>query len=277
MSHVAAMIDDLAAEHEALDAVVAGLTEQQWSTPTPSPGWTVADQISHLAFFDATAVTAIEDPDRFSAETAVLMEQAFAPGGSLDDVTLVHYRDMSPVELLASWRDGRRRLLSAAATLGDADRVPWYGPSMGARSFLTARLMETWAHGQDVVDAVGGDRPASERLSHVAQLGVITRSWSYRNRGDQAPEAEIRVELTGPEGVEHRWGPDGSEHSVRGGLEDFCLVVTQRRHLDDTGLIATDGPARDWLLIAQAFAGGATDGPAPKSPQSGVDPADTQT
>lgn len=275
MSHVEAMIDDLAAEHDALDAVVSGLTEQQWSTPTASPGWTVFEQIAHLTYFDGTAVTAIEDPERFTAETAALMQQVFAPGGSLDDVTLVHFQGVAPADLYASWRDGRRRLLAAAATLGDGDRVPWYGPSMGARSFLTARLMETWAHGQDVVDALGASRPATERLSHVAQLGVITRSWSYKNRGDTAPGVEIRVELSGPRGVEYRWGPEGAEHSVRGGLEDFCLVVTQRRHLDDTGLVASDGPARDWLLIAQAFAGGATDGPASKTPQSGAGSADT--
>ncbi len=272
---VRGLIEDLAGEHDALDAVVSVLDDSGWATPTPSPGWSVADQISHLAFFDATAVTAIEDPDRFAAETAELMERAFAPGGSLDAVTLDRYRDLTPVELLTAWRDGRSGLLAAAGTLGDGDRVPWYGPSMGARSFLTARLMETWAHGQDVVDAVGAERPASRRLVHVAQLGVITRAWSYRNRGLSAPEVDIAVELQGPDGTVHRWGPDGAEHAVTGGLEDFCLVVTQRRHPDDTGLVATDGPAAEWLRLAQAFAGGATDGPRSKNSQIGGGSADT--
>src|SRR5690606_12909016 len=145
----------------------------------PSPGWTVAHQIAHLSFFDDAAVTAIREPQRFAAETEQLLAEVLAPGGSLDAVTLTRYETLSPGELLAAWRDGRVRLLEAARTLDDGDRVPWYGPSMGARSFLTARLMETWAHGQDVVDAVGADRPPSPRLAHVAQLGVITRSWSY--------------------------------------------------------------------------------------------------
>ena len=56
--------------------------------------------------------------------------------------------------------------------------------------------------------------------------------------------------------------PDDATELVKGSAEDFCLVVTQRRHLDDTTLDATP-LAREWLLIAQAFAGPATDGPAP--------------
>ncbi|MDQ2677490.1 MAG: TIGR03084 family metal-binding protein [Actinomycetota bacterium] len=269
------LIVDLAAEHDALDTVVAGLDAEQWTTPTPSPGWTVTDQVAHLSFFDDAAVTAIRDPERFAVETAELLDAVLAPGGSLDAVTLPRFRSLDPVELLAAWRDGRARMLEAAGTLRDGDRVPWYGPSMGARSFLTARLMETWAHGQDIVDAVGADRPATPRLVHVAQLGVITRSWSYRNRGGTAPEVEVRVELTGPDGAVHRWGPDAAEHVVTGDLEDFCLVVTQRRHLDDTSLEVTDGPAREWLLIAQVFAGGATDGPDPKNSQNERGAADT--
>ena len=265
---------DLAAEHDVLDAVVAGLGPEQWATPTPSPGWTVADQVAHLSFFDDAAVCAIGDPERFAVETSELLDRALAPGGSLDAVTLARYRSLGPAELLVTWRDGRSRMLEAAGTLRDGDRVPWYGPSMGARSFLTARLMETWAHGQDIVDAVGAERPATSRLAHVAQLGVITRSWSYRNRGGTAPEADVRVELTGPGGEVHRWGPDSAEHVVTGDLEDFCLVVTQRRHLDDTSLEVTDGPAREWLLIAQAFAGGATDGPAPRMSHKGLGSAD---
>ena len=269
MSLVAAMVDDLSAEHRALDAVVATIDDPRWATPTASPGWTVADQISHLAYFDDTAVTAIEDPERFAVESGELFERALAPGGSLDELTLSSFRELTPAALLATWRDGRARLIEAAGSLADGDRVPWYGPSMGARSFLTARLMATWAHGPDVVDALDGDRPATGRLVHVAQLGVITRGWSYANRRGTAPEVDVVVELTGPDGELHRWGGDDAagtppEHVVQGPLEDFCLVVTQRRHVDDTALQVTDGPAREWMLIAQAFAGGATDGPAPK-------------
>lgn len=262
MSDLEQVRADLLAEQADLDAVVADLPAEAWSTPTPSPGWTVADQIAHLAYFDGTATLAIEDPEAFTASVGKLLEAAGQGRGALDALTLA--RDMAPAELLDRWRDNRGRLAEAAAGLEDGVRVPWYGPPMGARSFLTARLMETWAHGQDVVDALGAHRPATDRLRHVAQLGYITRGWSYRNRGLEVPEAEVRLELTGSSGDMWTWGPEGAADVVRGPALDLCLVVTQRRHLDDTSLDVTGEAARDWLVRAQAFAGPPTDGPAPR-------------
>ena len=183
----------------------------------------------------------------------------------MDDLTLGAFRTLAPTALLDVWRSGRARLADAAATLADDDRVAWYGPSMGSRSFLTARLMEAWAHGQDIVDAVGGDRPPTDRLRHIAQLGVITRAWSYANRRMEAPAGEVHVALEAPSGEVWTWGPDDAADTVHGPAEDFCLVVTQRRHLDDTGLKVNGDVARDWLVRAQAFAGPPTDGPGPGS------------
>lgn len=256
--HVAA---DLAAEHESLDTVVAALDDAQWSEPTPSPGWTVADQIGHLAYFDRTATVAIEHPDRFAALRDELFAAALGEPDAVDRLTLSATREMPPTELLEHWRAGRAGLLVAAAGLADSDRVEWYGPSMGARSFLTARLMETWAHGQDVVDAVGAHRPASDRLVHVAQMGVITRNWSYLNRGEEPPVTEVRVTLTTPGAQVRTWGSEDAAESIEGPLEDFCLVVTQRRHVDATSLEVRGDDARAWMLRAQAFAGPPSDGP----------------
>jgi uncharacterized protein (TIGR03084 family) len=253
---------DLASEHAALDAIVESLTDEQWAAPTPSPGWTVADQIGHLAYFDRTATVAIEDPDRFAALRDELFAAALGDPAAADELTLGEARAMTPAELLTHWRSGRAGLLGAAAALTDVDRVEWYGPSMGARSFLTARLMETWAHGQDVVDAVGAHRPATDRLVHVAQMGVITRSWSYLNRGEEPPGAEVRVTLTCPSGETRTWGAEDAVESITGSLVDFCLVVTQRRHVDATDLVVVGDDARGWMLRAQAFAGPATEGPA---------------
>jgi uncharacterized protein (TIGR03084 family) len=262
---------DLADEQAALDAVVVQLDADEWRLLTPSPGWTVADQIGHLTYFDGAATTAIEEPDRFVAERDALLQQVLSGETPMDDVTLGPYRMMTADELLAAWRENRRRLGVAASTLEDGTRVEWYGPSMSAKSFLTARLMETWAHGQDVVDAavaagVDAHRAPTERLRHIAQLGYITRGWSYANRGLPVPEGEVRVELASPAGQVWTWGPEDAVDSVRGPAEDFCLVVTQRRHPHDTQLVATGELARDWLVHAQAFAGGATDGPPPRHP-----------
>lgn len=257
MSTLEQIADDLRAEQEALDAVVAGLADEQWELPTPSPGWTVGDQIGHLTWFDGAAAQAITEPEAFAAERERLLRVA----DRADDHTLG--RGTAPAGRLARWRANRRRLAEAAATLTEDRRVEWYGPPMGAKSFLTARLMECWAHGQDIVDVLGADRPATDRLRHVALLGVMTRGWSYANRGLPVPAGDVRVELTAPSGETWAWGPAGAADAVRGSALDFCLVVTQRRHADDTGLEVIGEAARDWLGKAQAFAGPPTDGPRP--------------
>lgn len=262
------LIDDLEAEQEALDTVVAELSDDGWARTTPSEGWTVAHQVAHLTYFDRAAATAITHPAAFAADREELFTAGMAGAEEMDRVTIGDFLTLGPSALLATWRGGRSDLLAAARGLSDGDRVEWYGPSMGAKSFVTARLMETWAHGQDVVDALAGDRdvparPPTDRLRHIAQLGVITRGWSYAVRGATAPEADVRVELDAPSGASWTWGPDDAADRVEGGAEDFCLVVTQRRHVDDTGLHVTGDAATDWMRVAQAFAGGPTEGPAP--------------
>src|SRR4029453_13169065 len=105
-----------------------------------------------------------------------------------------------------------------------------------------------------------------------AQLGFITRGWSYANRGLERPEGDVRLELTGPSGDVWSFGPDGAADVVRGPAEDFCLVVTQRRHADDPPLGGPGPLARDGLAKAQAFAGPSTDGPAPGERRAAGDP-----
>lgn len=259
---VTEVLADLLAEQQTLDDIVAELDDEQWQLPTPSPGWTITDQIGHLTYFDRNAALAITDPDAFNDS----MHALIASGESADDVTLGPFRTMPPDELLAAWRAGRDELRAAGSTLANDTRVAWYGPSMGAKSFLTARLMETWAHGQDIVDAVDAQREPTDRLRHIAQLGFITRGWTYMNRGLEVPSTPVRAELTLPSGEVLTFGPDDADDSIVGSALDFCLVTTQRRHVDDTDLVVTGASARDWMEKAQLFAGPASDGPPPSSP-----------
>ena len=263
VSDVETLRADLVAEQNALDEVVANISAERWRLGTPSPGWSVADQVGHLAYFDDAARVAIENPIQFQKSIEDLMNGAGAT--SLDEYTLARYRAMSPEELLAVWRANRAALSIAALALEDATRVAWYGPSMGAASFLAARLMETWAHGTDVAEALGERIEPSERIEHIVRLGYLTRHWSYRVRGEEPPEGSVRVEVQGPSGETWIFGPEHAEDTVRGSAEDFCLVVTQRRHLDDTALV-TGELGRHWLLRAQAFAGGPSEGPAKRTP-----------
>ena len=275
MSGLAGLIADLEAEQRQLDEIVARLSADQWGSPTPSPSWTVTDQIGHLCYFDGAAAAAIADSDTFAGLVSDLMEAGRAGPGGVDDYTLGSFRALNPAGRLEAWRRNRRALAEAAAGLGKRDRVSWYGPSMGAKSFVTARLMEVWAHGTDVCDAVGARRPPTDRLRHIAHLGYVTWAWSYANRGLDPPSGGVRVELTAPSGALWTWGNDGGD-AVRGRAEDFCLVVTQRRHVDDTDLELSGPNAVDWMHKAQAFAGPPTNGPQPRrqpdSPADGPKP-----
>lgn len=154
-------------------------------------------------------------------------------------------------------------MLETLAAHNPKDRLPWYGPPMSALSFTTARLMETWAHGQDIFDALGLRRAPTDRLRHIAHLGVTTFGWSYINRGLYVPRIHVRVKLVAPSGALWTWGPEDALERITGPAEDFCLVVVQRRHIDDTRLESSGDGARDWMLKAQCFAGPPSDGPEP--------------
>jgi uncharacterized protein (TIGR03084 family) len=274
MATLSDLLMDLDAEFGELMAVVGGLDDSapEWDLPTPAEGWAVRDQISHLAFFDDAGRLAMTDPAAF----AEMVERLVAVSGDPMEVHLAKGRSMGGDGLLDWWGTAHRAMVGEFAGADPSARVPWFGPPMGVLSFISSRLMETWAHGQDVCDALGVDRLPTDRLHHVAHLGVRARPFSYIVRGRDVPEGRIDVVLTGPEGDEWRWEIGnagngagdgvGASHKgdsdqgeavaeVSGSALDFCLVVAQRRNLADTGLEMTGPLAEEWMSIAQAFAG----------------------
>lgn len=244
---------DLDQEQQALDAVVAPLTEEQWLLPTPAAGWDVKETIVHLVQADLAALLAVEDAEGFARAKRDMTSKGF-------DGVFGRRGDKTGAEVLAWWREDRARMLAAFRSRGPKDRIPWFGPDMSTLSFATARLMETWSHGQDVADTLGVTIPPTDRLRHVAHIGVTTRGWSYANRGREVPAGAVRVELVAPSSTpEHpvvwTWGPEEADNKVTGAALDFCLLVTQRRHRSDVNL-TTEGPlAAEWMELAQAFAG----------------------
>lgn len=263
----AALRADLAAESRDLDEILAGLEAAGWERDTPAEGWAIRDQVSHLAWVDDAAVTALTDPERFRAEAAAMLAATGEGRDPADRMARMarELRGRTAAELLEWFRASRARLLDTFSQTDPAIRAPWYGPSMSAASSATARLMETWAHGQDIADALGVERVPTARLRHVAHLGVRTREFAYANRGLAAPGQPVRVVLTAPDGGTWAWGPDGAADRVTGPALDFCLAVTQRRHLADTRLTVTGPAAAEWMGIAQAFAGP----PGPGRPRRG--------
>ncbi|HUY67243.1 MAG TPA: TIGR03084 family metal-binding protein [Acidimicrobiales bacterium] len=263
MTTLPELLADLEDEFADLRRMVTPLSARapEWDRATPAEGWAVRDQISHLAFFDDAGRMAMVAPDEFAQGAALAMEQT----GDPMEAHLVMGRAMDGVELLAWWDTAHRGMAEAFAGADPAARVPWYGPPMGVLSFVSARLMETWAHGQDVADALGVERRPTDRLRHVAHLGVRARPFSYLVRSREAPPGRIDVVLAAPTGEPWRWqvgevADDGAAgHTpasvVRGPALDFCLVVTQRRNLADTALVVEGDAAAEWMSLAQAFAG----------------------
>lgn len=250
-SQLEEIVNDLEDEQAALERVIEKMTPVQWNLPSHAPGWMARDQVAHLAFFDEAATRAIEDPEAFQAE----VQRIASEGSQQEERYLARGRAMKPDEVLAWWRSASSSLIKAARTVDPKARLPWYGPAMSGVSFITARLMETWSHGLDVVDVVNGDRPDTDRLRHVAFLGVRTRPFSYANRGLAPNNTPVWVVLTAPSGATWELGEPSETDVIRGTATDFCRVVTQRRHLTDTKLEVTGRAASEWMEIAQAFAG----------------------
>ncbi|MBF0450411.1 MAG: TIGR03084 family protein [Candidatus Magnetomorum sp.] len=252
---------DLSDEYTALDTIVAELEPSDWEIVTPFYGWTIKDEISHLAYFDRAACLSATDSNSFIKSMEKMLDGFF-------DFTQMHKKvnaegnAMDTQSLLQWWRYERDRLLKAFESLAPKTRLPWYGPTMSAKSSATARLMETWAHGQDIVDALNVSRSGTDRLKHIAHIGVSTFSWSFKNRNLPVPDKNIHIELVSPSNELWTWGAKESEECVSGNANDFCLIVTQRRHLDDTQIKVHGENATQWLTIAQAFAGPPENGPA---------------
>lgn len=251
MTGSAAFVADLQAESDELDALVAPLPAEKWATMTPAPGWTIAHQIGHLLWTDRVSLLSVTDEAAFGE---ALTAAAADPAGFVD-AGAEELAALPPAELLASWRDTRRRLHEALLGVADGRKLPWFGPPMSASSMATARLMETWAHGLDVADALGVTRPPTDRLRSIAHIGVRARDYAYMVNGLTPPSEAFYVELRGPGGDTWSWGPPEAAQRVTGSAEDFCFLVTQRRPLSALDVTAVGEDAQQWLGIAQAFAG----------------------
>ena len=264
MADLAAVLDDLTAEGAELDRLVAELPPTEWTRETPAVGWTIAHQIAHLMWTDEVATLSATDPAAF----ADVVKQAWQnPIGFVDEGAerLSHEPD-----LLARWRKGRAGMVDALRDVAPGRKLDWFGPPMSVASMATARIMETWAHGQDVADTLGVTRALTARIKHVAHIGIRARNFAYSVNNQPPPAEEFRVDLAAPDGSLWTWGPEDAAQRVTGPALDFCLLVTQRRHPADLAVEAVGPDATHWLTIAQAFAGAPGKGREPGQFDKGV-------
>jgi len=245
------VLADLSAEGDQLEALVAPLDEPGWRQATPAEGWDIATTIVHLAWTDECAIAAGTDKEAWDA----LVLQAIAnPTGFVDEEAFAGAKASAP-EIFARWQAGRPALVAMLRDYPEGQKLPWYGPPMSPASMATARFMETWAHTLDVADALGVTLEPTDRLRHVAHLGVRTRNYAYSVHQLEPPTEEFRIDLVAPSGDVWSYGPEDAAQTLTGSAYDFCLLVTQRRNRADLDLVATGADVDRWLDIAQAFAG----------------------
>lgn len=253
---------DLLAEVEELAGFLDTLAPADWEKPTGFKGWTPWDVVAHLHYFDLVSLVALEGEPAFAPEREALVK-AIGQGRTNQQLARERFGDLPPRELMQRWRETCRDM---ATRLGESDpkrRLPWFGPDMGVRMFTTARFMETWAHGQEVYDLMGVARPLSDRIRNIAVIGMKTFGWTFANRGEGIPGPPPYVRLEAPSGDVWEFGEPSDEEFVKGRAIDFCHVVTQGRNVADTELDVKGPVATRWMSIAQCFAGGPVDPPAP--------------
>src|ERR1700730_18486741 len=183
---MAELCDDLIAITADLEGRLEGLDERSWHTSTPAEGWDVTDQVSYLGYFSEATTMAWTARERFRPER----EELRADVDAFTATIAARYHDWPGDKLLAWSREARVAMVDALGALDPSLRVPWYGPDMSAASSVTARVMETFAHGQDIADGLGVPWAPAPALPHVAYLGVRAIPNSYRTRGLPVPETE---------------------------------------------------------------------------------------
>ena len=257
------LCDDLLKESQQLDELLSQIQHDQWGWKTQFYTWTVYDQLAHLHCFDLAVLLAIQNPRDFVEREIVSFMNDLKQKIRIADIARNRLGDLPPEELRLNWRITYRKMVEAFSKIDPKARMPWYGPEMSSRSSATARLMETWAHGQDLFDTFNVKRSPTERLIHIAHLGVSTFAWSFLNRGIVVPNEKPYVELISSGGNVWKWNEPSNCHYVKGTAEEFCLVVTQRRNVVETSL-QSSGSGATWMRIAQCFAGPASNPPEPR-------------
>lgn len=252
---------DFLAESDALHAVLADVTSDKWETVTQFKGWTLNDVLIHLHYWNQMADLSLQDPDAFTARIGALFAKAKSEGLRPAENEAISLRGN---ELRDAWRELYKDIGTRWADFDPKHRVKWAGPDMSVRSSITARQMETWAHGQEVFDILGRERVEQDRVKNIVVLGVNTFGWAYQVNGKPIPETMPRLELTAPSGALWEFGEPG-DNRITGSAVEFAQVSAQTRNIADTSLNVEGPVAREWMSIAQCFAGGCEKPPAPGS------------
>lgn len=245
---------DLRSEADELHAFLKTLDERDWNRSTQFMDWTPWDVVAHLHYFDRVSLLALTDEAAF-VDRRKQMVESMSAGVTNREAARSDFDGLDSAALLTHWIETCHELAEELGSSEPKRRLPWFGPDMGVKMFTTARLMETWAHGQEIYDLKQATRPPTDRLQHIAVLGVKTFGWTFANRGLEPPGPPPYVRLVAPSGAIWEWNEPSESERVCGDALDFCQVVTQGRNVGNSALEVTGPIATRWMSIAQCFAG----------------------
>jgi uncharacterized protein (TIGR03084 family) len=260
---------DFEAESRALHVLVEPLDDKALDRATAFKDWTIATVIRHLHTWNLAAEMSLKADGSFEAYYARIAEHQ-KKGGKLPAFEFEWLSGLTGRALVAAWKDGFSATAARFATADPSARVKWAGPDMSVRSSLTARLMETWAHGQEVYDALGQVRRNADRIRNIVILGNNTYGWTFKVRGEEPPAPRPHLRLTAPSGEVWTYNDPSEAELIEGPAEEFCQVVTQTRNIADTVLKVVGPNAKNWMSKAQCFAGAAEAPPPPGTRKTAV-------
>ena len=250
------LANDFREESLALHALVAPLDDGGLKQETAFKAWTIERVVQHLHVWNMAALMSLKGDGSFETYYAQL-EDHRRGGGTMGSFEREWLKGLSGRALVAAWRDVVAETAERFAQADASARVKWAGPDMSARSSITARLMETWAHGQEVYDVLGVVRKNGDRIRNIVVLGNNTYGWTFKVRGEAAQEPRPHLRLTAPSGEVWLYNEPSESELIEGLAEEFCQVVTQTRNIGDTALKVVGANARNWMAKAQCFAGDA--------------------
>ena len=241
-------------ESDALYKLLINADKNSFKLKTQFKSWTINDVLYHLHVWNIAALLSLKNENKFKEFMQNFME-AVKSGNSAREYEKILSDNTEGLDLLNLWKETYEKISNEFAKSDPKKRVKWAGPDMSVRSSITARHMETWAHGQEIFDQLGFERIDTDRIKNIVVIGVNTFGWTYINRNLSIPEKMPKLSLLSPSNELWEWNEDNEEDMISGSATEFSQVVTQVRNINDTSLKVSGKIANEWMSIAQCFAG----------------------
>jgi uncharacterized protein (TIGR03084 family) len=239
------VFDDLQAEEERLEDILAALDDDDWLRPSAAPGWSVADVVLHLAISEEVVGASAR------SEATSLRDGSATTMDELMERMVQEQRD-SPASAFERWRAARRAALDILRHADPGARIAWATNPLPATTLATTRLAEHWAHGLDITEALDIPFEDTPRLWHIAWLGHRTLPYAFALAG--LPPSEVRCELTATDGERWDFGPPDAPSRVSGPIGDFCRVGARRLSPDRSRLAASGPDGANALRLLRNYA-----------------------